>query len=119
VVFLLTIPVPFFMGGFGEIPTVRLYFLLAMVSLIFATEGGSTVGTFVLLGAAQSLVYTGLFYLLARLVSRLVEGVVAERFRFAVLALVVLGLLGASLFEIYEMPLSSSGLRSSLVNIFD
>ena len=118
-VFVLTLPVPFFLGGFEVAPTVRLVFLSGLIVGVVATEGPTGwLGTFALLGAVQSLLWPLIFWGIAGLAGALISRARAP-LRTVLVACVVVALLATSMFDIYRTSLSSSGARSSLVEIFE
>ena len=117
---LLTVPLPFFLGALGCAPALRLFFLTGLTLAVVATEGAAGyLGTLALLGAAQSLIQALVLYLLAALLALALERIVAERLRPVVLATLVAGLLGLSLLEIYQTPLSSRAPYSNLAGLLD
>jgi hypothetical protein len=117
--FALTLPVPFYLGGFEIAPTVRLVFLSALTIGVVATEGAAGwLGSFSLLAAVQSLLWLFITWGIARLVGALISRA-RSGLRVALVASLVAALLGASMFDIYTTNLSSRSARSSLVGIFD
>jgi hypothetical protein len=114
----LTLPVPFFLGEPELAPVVRLAFLSALVSLVFAAEGGLVTATLAGIGWVQALVWSGLLLLGAALIAKALARIESAGVRTAITAAIALVLLGASLGERYDTPLSSSRARSSLLQLF-
>jgi len=115
----LTLPVPFYLGGFEIAPTVRLVFLSALTIGVVVTEGAAGwLASFTLLAATQSLLWLLITWGLARLAGALLSGI-RSGLRGVLVAGLVAALLGASLFDIYTTNLSSRSARSNLVGIFD
>jgi len=116
---LVTMPVPFYLGALEWAPVLRLAFLTGLVGLVVAAEGGSTTMLLGLLGVVQVALYAGLFFLAAGLAARALERIRSAPLRAAALGTAIF-LLGASaLMPIYETPLSSTRLRSNVLQIFE
>jgi len=116
---LLAAPVPFFLGEPELAPVLRLAFLSTLVARVFVAEGGSTTGTLLGIGLVQLFVWTGLLFLATGLVARVLDRLSTDRARVATIAALVVGLLGASLGDLYDTPLSSTRARSSLLHLFE
>ena len=115
--FLLTLPVPYVVGAIGFAPVARILFVAGMISTAWLAEGGTTVGTLAAITWVQTGVFSGLLFGLAALGARLLERVLPTPRRTpAVLAVVIL-LLGWSLFDVYDTPLSSAGARTNLLEL--
>jgi hypothetical protein len=114
-----TIPVPFYLGGLEFSPVVRLLFLSGLVWGVALTEGaGGFQSLFSILAGVQVLLWAGLLFAAAALLAR------ASRHHSGSLRAVVFGtmivaLLGLSLTDSYRTPLSSSRPRSNLFGLFD
>ena len=118
-VFLFTIPLPYFLGVFETAPAARAIFLSAIILGVAATEGaGGYITAFVWLAASTALILPLILYALAALVARLIAGVPSEPLRSAALWSIAGALLVASLFEIYATPMSSRNPYSNLFEIF-
>ena len=115
---LVALPVPYYMGDTELAPTLRLIFLTSLYVGIALEEGlTGTTAIFTQVAAGTAAVYMALLLGVAAVLSRLIwrlESTVARR--ACVLGLAGL-LLGASLFEIYDTPLSSSRMRSSIQHV--
>ena len=117
---LFTLPVPYYLGGFEIAPAARLLFLTSIVLAVVATEGVAGFhGSFVLLGTVQSLLWLLILYGGAALIAYGLHRFAREAARAPVLALLAAVLLLASLFEIYQTPISSHAPHSSLAGLFD
>jgi hypothetical protein len=118
-VFLFTVPVPYTLVHTGWVPAARLLFLGALVLAVLVVEGGAgSVGVFAAFLVGQAVLHTGLLYVGARLVARVLASV-APRLRTLLLVGIVAALLGLSLTPVYRTPLSSTGERASLLEAFD
>lgn len=116
---MVTLPLPYYLGGFEVAPALRLCLLAALVAGIVLTEGLSGMqGALVGLAVGLALLYTGVLFgasgLLARLLARRGTGVPAVP-----VALVVVALLALSLLPLYQTSMSSVGPVSNLFGIFD
>ena len=88
------------------------------MSAVYLAEGPGALAPAWAMAVVQLALWSGLLYLGARLVARLLGELSDPARRFATLALVVL-LFGVSLLEIYSTPLSSSRLRSNLFGLLE
>jgi hypothetical protein len=116
---LATMPVPFYIGEVEWAPVLRLAFLSSLFWLVLLAEGGRTVILFSVLGAVQTALYTGLFFLAAGLAARTVARISEPPLRVAAVGTVVFLLFASSLLPIYETPLSSTRMRSDLWHLFE
>ena len=116
---LLVLPVPFYLGEPETAPVLRLVFLTGLLAAVLLAEGGGTLALLVGLGILQALAWAGALRLLAALMAHTIERVHAPAMRSAVVAAIALGLLAASLTEIYHTPLSSTRPRSSVLHVFE
>src|SRR5258706_6716081 len=105
-------PVPFYLGEVEWAPVMRLAFLTALFVLVMLAEGGRTVIWFGALGLLQTALYTGLFFLAAGLVARMIAWIKEPPLRVAAVGTAVFLLVVSSLLPIYQTPLSSTRLRS-------
>ena len=117
-VLLIALPVPYYIGDTELAPPLRLIFLTGLYAGIALEEGlaGAT-AIFAQVAAGTVAVYLALLLGAAAVLSRLIWRLKADVARRA--CVLVLGglLLGASLFEIYDTPLSSSRMRSSIRHV--
>jgi hypothetical protein len=117
-VFFAVLPVPFYMGASGLEPPLGVTFLAVLAGGIWLAEGsGGTTGLFAGLAVAQALLYTLAAGLFAVCAARALWRLSPRRAPWAA-ALIAGALLGASLFPIYDTPLSSSRPRSNLLGLF-
>ena len=116
---LATLPVPYYLGQAETAPVLRLAFLTGLLSSVVVAEGGAATASIAGMGIAQTLGYALLLSLAARLLVRALGLLPSASLRRALLTSVSIGLCVASLFEIYETPLSSTRLRSSVWQLFE
>jgi hypothetical protein len=116
---LVTMPVPFYIGEVEWAPVLRLAFLTSLFGIVLAAEGGRTVVLFTTLGALQTLLYTGLFFLVTTFAARAIQRFSQPVLRSAAVGSVVLLLFVSSLLPIYQTPLSSTRLRSEIWHLFE
>lgn len=116
---LFTVPVPFYLGEPELAPVARLAFFTGLLASVLAVEGGGTLAALVGLGAVQTLALGGLLLAGAAGVAWSVDRLHARALRRTVLLAIALGLVGVSLTPVYDTPLSSSRLRSSVLQLFE
>src|SRR5262245_48376763 len=112
-------PVPFYLGEMEWAPVMRLAFLTSLLTLVSVEEGGRALMQICALGISQTLLYTGFFFLAARLAARAVERIPEPPLRVAAVGTAVFLLVASSLLPIYETPLSSTRLHSNLWHLFE
>ena len=118
--FLFTIPLPYYVGAAEFAPAARLVFLATLLGSVGAAEGmGETTGLFILLSLVEAALALALTYLLARLAAWLLHRQLRPSARLPALVGAALILLALSLFEIYETPISSTRAYSNLLHIFE
>lgn len=118
-VFLLTLPVPYFMVEVGWVPVVRLLLLSAVTGAAAALEPSATAIVIAAFFAVQTLALGAVLFGIARLIAWLLTRLVPRRRRAAALGVLVAALLVASVFEIYRTPLSGRAPRANLFRVFD
>lgn len=118
-VMLLTVPAPFYLGQPELVPVLRMVFVTAIFSAVFAAEGGGLLGMTTGIGLLQCAFYAGLLFGVAALLARLIDRLAEEGARKAAVAVLAATLVVASLFPIYDTPLSSARLRSNVLQLFD
>jgi hypothetical protein len=119
IAFLVALPVPFLGVGMGVAPPLRMLFLGSLVSLVYLQDPdylSQVIGSLLL---GQGIAWSALLYGVARFAARAIGRIDASGARAAVVLVLVACLLTASLFPIYRTPFSSSGARSSLLQVFD
>lgn len=119
VVALVTLPVPYYMAAVEFAPWLRLAFLAGLLSSVFAVEGGRVAGLFAGLGVTQALLYGALLYAGTRFVASLLGRIGAPTLRSVLVVGIAVLLCGVSLTDLYDTPLSSTRLRSSVWQLFD
>jgi hypothetical protein len=116
---LATVPVAFYLGEVERAPVLRLAFLSSLLSLVLVAEGGRSLAWLVALGVLQTTLYTGMFFLVADLVSRGVARIREPSLRVAAVGSAVFVLFASSLLPIYQTPMSSTQLYSNLWHLFE
>jgi hypothetical protein len=107
----LLLPVPFFGLESGLIPVVRMLMLGSLVTGVMLRDPDWMSQVFTAMFLGQGLVWVGLLYAVARIAARRLP----ERAPIAIVCVLAL----ASLFPIYRTPFSTSGTRSSILQILD
>ncbi len=115
-----TVPVPYILGAVEVAPPLRLTFFSLIIAgaRILEGSGGWVWTTLVALTLVQSAFYASALLAPAILVSRLLSTISDRGRRLTVIATVASVLVLASLFPIYETPVSSVAQRSNLRQIF-
>lgn len=114
--FVFTLPLPFFALENGSVPAARLLFIGSLVMGILVQDPDMISGLLVAFYLGQGLLWSLVLYFVARFAAkRLAENASGK----IVLAVVAVLLIGSSFFPIYRTPLSSSGLHSNILGIFD
>lgn len=116
---LLVMPVPFYLAEVEWAPVLRLAFLSSLFGAVALAEGGAKVAGLMTMGLIQTLAYLGLFWLAAGLAAQLFARIASPPLRVAAVGTVIFLLFTSSLLPIYETPLSSTRLRSTLWQLFD
>jgi len=116
---LLTMPVPFYLGQVEWAPVLRLAFLTSLFGAVWLAEGEMKLGSLLAMGLAQTVVYAALFRLGAGLLARLAERIGSPPLRIAAVGTLIFLLATSSLLPIYETPMSSTRLRSSIWQLFE
>lgn len=117
-VFLVGLPVPYWVFEPGWVPTLWLGELTAFVLAMLLSEGGTVTRIVATLFASQTLLFAGLTYMVARLLTRLLGRVPSEAGRtFAALGTAALVLVAAML-PIYRSPLVAGGAPVNLLRLF-
>jgi hypothetical protein len=119
-VFVLVIPLPFFLVETGVAPAARILMLAGAFVAVVAVEGPQGVaGSLAALLLLQAGVYTTVLWWLAHRVSRMLGPASPWRVAAATAALVAVSLLVASSFEIYHTPFRAKSLRANLLQVFE
>jgi hypothetical protein len=114
-----TAPIPFYLGGLELAPLARLFFLSVLVWGVVLTEGAAgALGLFSVLAGVQVLVGGALLWALAALIARASRSQTGTA-RAVVVGVVIVGLVGLSLNDVYRTPLSSRRPESNLLGLFD
>ena len=117
-VFLLVVPVPFYLVVVGGlVPTAFSIFLSLMaIAAVVTKHDKQSLYMFVLL-CFQAALFSSLLYFVAWAVSRLLYRVIPKRFMAAVVVSIVMVFFAASIFEIYRLPGHNSAPRGNILNI--
>lgn len=113
-------PVPYMLGGLETAPALRLLFFTALIVTVQIAEGsgGFVWNTFILLGAVQSALYAAGLYLCAALVTRAVTRL-APRRRLIAVAAIAAAMIGTAIaLPLYDTPMSSRTMHSTLFGVF-
>ena len=113
------LPVPFVSIVPGVAPVSRLLFLGGLTAGVFASDPDTLSRLFTLLLLGQAIGWGLVLYLVARLGAGLLDRWPDGSRRTAIVGIAVAVLLVVSLFPVYRTPLSSSGVRSNLMQILD
>lgn len=113
-----TLPLPYFLPEGESAPALRLLFLTGLMSAVYIAEGAGPLIAIWGMAVLQLLLWTALLFLGAALAARLLS-TVPSWLRATVAVSLALILLTLSLSEIYQTPLSSTRLRSSILHIFE
>jgi len=114
-----TAPIPFYLAGLEIAPLARLFFLSVLVWGVVLTEGAAgALGLFSVLAGVQVLVGGALLWALAALIARASRSQTGTA-RAVVVGVVIVGLVGLSLNDVYRTPLSSRRPESNLLGLFD
>ncbi len=112
-------PVPYTLGANETAPPLRLFLISTLTGLLQVTEGagGWVWRTFILLGVGQCLLYALGLYFVAAFICRATTRLEDSSRRSLTLAIVAVSLAVACIVPIYETPLSSRSLYSTLLQI--
>lgn len=117
-VFLLIVPVPFYLVVVGGlVPTVFSIFLSLMAIVAVITKHDRESLYILIILGIQAALFSSIFYLIAWAVSRLFNRFIAKRVMTAVVVGIVMVLSIASLFDIYRLPGHNSGRPGNILNI--
>lgn len=116
--FLVPVPLLFFVGD-PFVPTMRLAELATVVAITIAVEGphGVAVQIFALL-ATHTVLYAGLFWLVARAAARVLARMTPASPGPAALAIVAVGFLLACVFPIYTSPFHARLPETTLLEVY-
>jgi hypothetical protein len=117
--FLLTAPLPLL--GFGAlIPVARFLLLAAVTAGLILTEGMGTVPAVLLaIFVVHALVYAGLLWLLALLISRGLDRLSSRSVGPVTVGLVAACLVVAAAFDLYVTPFAAVSPRASLLHVLE
>lgn len=116
---LITMPVPFYLGEVEWAPVLRLAFLTGLFGAVWLAEPEAKLGSLMGMGLVQTAAYVALFRLAAGLAARAFGRIDSPPIRIAAVGTAVFLLFVSGLLPIYETPLSSARMRSSLWQLFD
>ena len=115
---LVTIPVVYLVPETERAPTLRLAFITAIMSAVYLTEGAGMLLLAGLMATLQLVIWSLLLFAGAAIVSRPLMKLPHITRTVVTLTLVAV-MIGASFFEIYYTPISSTRMRSSLLHVFE
>jgi hypothetical protein len=117
-VFLLTVPVPFYLVVVGGlVPTgVSIFFSLMAIAAVITKHDKQSLYMLVILGL-QAALFSSLFYFIAWAVSRLLCRVIPERLMAAVVVGIAMAFFAASVFTIYRLPGHNSAPPGNVLDI--
>jgi hypothetical protein len=119
VVFLLTLPLPMLLFG-AVVPVARYLMLAGVTAALIGAEGGGAIPVQLLaLFLAHALVYAGLLWLLAHLLSRLVARLAPRALAAVTLGVAVACVAAASLGRPYVTPFAASSPRANLLHVLE
>lgn len=113
-----TIPLPYFLPEGESAPALRLLFLAGLMSTVYLAEGPGPLAGIWGMALLQLLLWTVILYLGAALVARPLAAF-APWLRGILTISLAAFLLSLSFSEIYQTPLSSTRLRSGLLQLFE
>ena len=117
--FVCTLPLPYFMIETGRVPALQLFLLAALTAPLVVTDPSFTTRFVAGLFVGQSLLYGALLYGAARLAARAIQHTVGPRLGVLVIAVLAIAVGGAGvLLELYRAPLSHGPGRTTLVGVF-
>ncbi len=116
----LMLPVPIVLLGPGLVPAARLLMLggISLAVALFENARGA-VGMLTTILLAQGLLYMALLWLVAHLASRVLGRFSAKTVARVTLALVAVGLLLSSAFEVYRGPYRAQSARANLLHVYE
>lgn len=113
------LPVPYFGPETGLVPVARLVFLGAVIGAVFMSDPDMVTRVLALLFLGQAAVWSILLLVVSHLAAGRATGGLSPRHRGLALSAAALVLLVVSLTDVYRTPFSSSGARTSLLEVFD
>jgi hypothetical protein len=120
VVFVLVVPLPFYLVQTGTVPAARIGMLAGVHVALVAAEGAQgTAGILAAILVAQAVVYGALLWWAAHRISRLLARAWPRRIGAATAALVVACVLVAVSFDVYRTPFRARSLRANLLQVFE
>jgi len=115
---LVALPVPYWIFETGRASTLWLGELTAFVLAMLLSEGGMVTRIVATLFVTQTLLFVGLTYLLARLLSRLIGRMPSEGGRTTAALATIVVVLGAALLPLYRSPLVAGGEPVNVLALF-
>jgi hypothetical protein len=112
-----TLPLPFIGLENGQAPAIRLLFIGSLVAGVLVQDPDPIGGVLTAIYLGQGLLWSAFLYFVTRFAARKLAAIGSKQ--TIVLGLLSLVLIGASFFEIYRTPMSSSGVHSNILGVFD
>ena len=118
--FVLLVPVPILFLGPGLVPTARLLMLGGIsVAVMLVENARGAVGMIAVVLLAQGFLYMGVLWLAAHILSRTLGRFSPKVVARATIGVIAVGLLLASLFDVYRGPYRVQSARANLLNVFE
>jgi hypothetical protein len=117
-VFLLTVPVPFYLVVVGGlVPTVfSIFFFLMAIAAVITKHDKQSLYILVIVGL-QAAMFSSLFYFIAWGVSRVLCRVIPKRFIASFVVSIVMAFFAASVFDIYRLAGHNSAPPGNIFNV--
>jgi hypothetical protein len=115
---LVALPVPYWMFESGRVSTLWLGELTAFVLAMLLSEGGMVTRVVASLFVAQTLLFIGVTWIVARFATRQIVRLSSERGRVLATAAMIVVLLVVSLLPVYRSPLVSGGEAVNVIGLF-
>jgi hypothetical protein len=116
---LMTVPVPYFAVERGREPVAQLLVFATVTSAAALGDPDFAAQTIAGLFVVHSLLYAGLFYVVARVLARRLGSIASVPIRCGLLTVAVAALLALGLSGAFVTPFARSGRRGSLLDLFD
>jgi hypothetical protein len=116
---MVALPVPYWLFESGRVPTLWLGELTAFVLAMLLSEGGMVTRIVAALFVGQTLLFVGVTWLLARVLTRGIARLGSESGRAAATLGAIVLLLGFALLPVYRSPLVAGGDAVNVFRIFE
>jgi hypothetical protein len=116
---LVALPVPYWLFETGRVPTLWLGELTAFVLAMLLSEGGMVTRIVASLFVAQTLLFVGVTWVIARYAARWIGVLRSENARMAAAVGVIVLLLVIALSPVYRSPLVAGGDAVNVIRLFE